>query len=62
MDPYRVKNLGLEDEKTGVLPPHPHPGAYRQLLYAMAEWVEELELDRLKAIVESNGASLTNAF
>jgi hypothetical protein len=31
---------------------------YRTLIYAMAEWCEEQELDRLKLMVESNGAKL----
>jgi hypothetical protein len=54
--------LGLEDEKTGVLPPHPHPITYRHFLYASAEWLEDMEYEKLKAIVESNGASLQKQF
>lgn len=51
--------MGLEDEKTGVLPPHPHPQTYRMFLYATARWLEEEERDRLRILVEAQGASLT---
>jgi hypothetical protein len=50
--------MGLENETTGVLPPHPSPITYRHFLYACAEWLEEQEIERLKLLVESNGASL----
>jgi hypothetical protein len=53
--------MGVEDAN-GVLPPHPRPSAYRSLLYAMAEWVEEQEIEKLKLVVESNGMKLKNTF
>lgn len=52
--------MGLESEQTGVLQPHPRPQTYKQFLYAIAEWIEDREFEKLKAVIESNGASLKN--
>lgn len=41
MDPYRVWHMGRED-----VGDHPSPHAYRNFLYACAEWLDDRDFDR----------------
>jgi hypothetical protein len=53
LDPYRLWNVGKAD-----LPPHPRPRVYRALLYAMAYFLEDEEMAKVKLICESQGAKV----
>jgi hypothetical protein len=37
-------------------PPHPRPDEYRQLIYAMALWLDERDLKRVQWLCEAAGA------
>jgi hypothetical protein len=53
LDPYRLWNIGKPE-----LGPHPRPKTYRNLLYAMAYWLEDRERDNVRLIVEGFGAEV----
>ena len=52
-DPYRLWNADKAD-----LPPHPRPRVYRSLLYAMAFWLEDQEMGKIKLLAEAQGAKV----
>lgn len=58
VSPYDLKNLGLEDPATGLLPPCPRPDSVRAFMYAAAEWLEEREYLMWKGQMEVLGAKL----
>lgn len=53
LDPYELWNIGKKD-----LPPHPRPKVYRSLLYAMAYWLEDREMEKVKLAAEAQGAKI----
>jgi hypothetical protein len=55
LDPYELWHVGWAE-----LPPHPRPRIYRTLVFAMAEWLEEREIEL--SVKTSTGAALSAMF
>ena len=54
LDPYQLWHIG----EKGPLLPHPRPRVYRNLLYAMAYWLEDQDREKFKMVAESQGAKV----
>lgn len=53
LDPYKLWHIG-----EGKIPPHPRPRAYRSLLYAMAYYLEDADMQKTKMLAEAQGAKV----